>query len=147
MANHHPMLISEHTQSFKSLSAYAIPYGIGYMVLPYFLSYSGFMLGGFVLTIFIVIVLNIAVIILFRQRQHRGLEKIECSRIALISMLLTLMMSMAAFYFNIMEVPWLQLGDKGIYRLISIVGLMAFVINYAVIFYSLWLMQRFWRRS
>ena len=57
------------------------------------------------------------------------------------------MMSMAAFYFNIMEVPWLQLGDKGIYRLISIVGLMAFVINYAVIFYSLWLMQRFWRRS
>ena len=147
MANHYPMQVSEHTQSFKSLLVYAVPYGIGYTLLPYLLSQASFMLGGFLLTLFVIIVLNIAVITIFRQCQHRGLEKIECSRIALLSMLLTLVISMTAFYFNIMQVPWLQQGAKGLYQVIGMAGLVAFVINYAVVFYSLWLMQRFWQRS
>ena len=140
------MQTSQHTQSVKNLLGYALPYAFGYSLLPYFLNELGLMLDSFLLTILVVIVLNILIIVIFHQRQQRGLEKIECSRIALLSMGFTLLISITAFYFNIMEVPWLKTGDKSIYRIIGVAGLVAFVINYAVVFYSLWLLQRFWQK-
>lgn len=147
MANHHPMQISEHTQSFKHLFRYALPYAIGYTLLPYVLGQFDFMLGGILLTIMVVIFLNISVINIFRKRQRRLLEKLECSRIALLSMTLTLIISLVvvALFFNEMGLPWLEMNDKGLYKIIAISGFVAFIINYAVVFYSLWWMQRFWK--
>lgn len=147
MSKDHVLRISEHTHSFKSLLVYALPYTLGYTLLPYLLTELNFMLGGFLLTGFIVIVLDIVVITVFRKRHHGGLEKVECSRIALLSMALTLLISMVGgvMFFSNMGVSSQQMGDNDIYWLIGIAGLVAFIINYAVVFYSLWLMQRFWR--
>lgn len=142
------MQITEQTQPFKHLAAYALPYGTGYILLPYVLNQFEFMLGGILLSIFVVIILNIAVITIFRTRQHRLLEKLECSRIALLSMLLTLVISLLAFllFFDSMGVSWLQLSGDGFYKIIALAAFVAFIINYAVVFYSLWWMQKLWKK-
>lgn len=139
------MHISEDTHSFKSLFSYALPYAVGYTLLPYFLIELGFMVDGLLSTIFVTLVLNAVVIFAFRKRQHRSLQKVECSRIALLSMLLTLIISMATLYLSDIGESWAQMNDSNIYQIAGIAGLVAFVINYAVVFYSLWLMQRFWK--
>lgn len=148
MAKKDLMQITERTQPFKRLAAYALPYGTGYILLPYILNQFEFMLGGILLSIFVVIVLNLIVITIFYKRQHRLLEKLECSRIALLSMLLTLVMSLLAFllFFDSMGVSWLQLSDKGIHKVIALSAFVAFIINYAVVFYSLWWMQKLWKK-
>lgn len=142
------MQITEHTQPFKRLAAYALPYGTGYILLPYVLNQFEFMLGGILLSIFVVIILNIAVITIFRTCRHRLLEKLECSRIALLSMLLTLVISLLAFllFFDSMGISWLQLSGDGFYKIIALAAFMAFIINYAVVFYSLWWMQKLWKK-
>lgn len=147
MSNNHVLRISEQTHSFKSLLVYALPYTLGYMLLPYLLTELNLMLGGFFLTGFIIIVLNIVVIMVFRKRHHRRLEKVECSRVALLSMALTLLISMVGgvMFLSNMGVSPQQMGDNNVYWLIGIAGLAAFVINYVVVLYSLWFMQKFWK--
>jgi hypothetical protein len=45
-----------------------------------------------------------------------------------------------------MGVSWSQLSGDGFYKIIALLAFVAFLVNYAVVFYNLWWMQKLWKK-
>ena len=153
LANKPIIEVTEYTNSYKSLLGYAVFYALSYVLLTYVLNQLNFIVGGVLLTVAIIAVLNMAVTILFRKRQHRGLDKAECGRIAVLSVLMITAISAVMFVLNMnvlitsmdINITWVDIHNSGMHKVMAVVGIITLIIHYAVIFYSLWYMQRFWK--
>ncbi|MBF0659641.1 hypothetical protein IPZ60_12895 [Psychrobacter sp. NG25] len=153
MANKPIIEVTEYTKSYKSLLVYAVFYALSYVLLTYVLNQLDFIVGGVLLTVAIIAVLNMAVTFLFRKRQHRGLDKAECGRIAVLSVLMITAVSVVMFVLNMnvlitsmnINITWVDIHDSGMHKVMAVVGIVTLIIHYAVIFYSLWYMQRLWK--
>lgn len=148
MANNHDLHIEERTKSCIHLLGYALPYSLSYILLVYFLSKLGFKLDVFLLVLLTICVLSFVTITVFYKRQHRLLQKTECNRMALLSAILLLIMSLLFMtqFFGGLDFTWSELSMVGFQNFIAIAGILLFIVNYILIFFSLWLIQRFWRR-
>ena len=153
LANKPIIEVTEYTKSYKSLLGYAVFYALSYVLLTYVLNQLNFIVGGVLLTVAIIAVLNMAVTFLFRKRQHRGLDKAECGRIAILSVLMITAVSVVMFVLNTnvlitsmnINITWVDIHDSGMHKVMAVVGIVTLIIHYAVIFYSLWYMQRLWK--
>ncbi|MBH0097123.1 hypothetical protein I6E61_12075 [Psychrobacter sp. NZS113] len=153
MANKLIIEVTEYTKSYKSLLVYAVFYALSYVLLTYVLNQFNFIVGGVLLTVAIIAMLNMTMTFLFRKRQHRGLDKAECGRIAVLSVLMITAVSVVMFVLNTnvlitsmdINITWVDIHNSGMHKVMAVVGVITLIIHYAVIFYSLWYMQRFWK--
>ena len=144
------MYITPYTKSFKSLLVYAIPYTLAYSLLPIGLETVNFPLGGFLLFGFVVILIGVILISLFKMTQKRLLEKIECSRIGIITACITFIISNMIMVIGLgtalpNDITINMLYDKGAISLFLMTLLIMMLIHYAVVCYSLWFLQKLWR--
>lgn len=141
------MIKTANTKSFKYLLRYALPYTVLYVFLPSLLSQLGLPLSNVWLSTLVLIVLNVGVIVLFQQTQKRGLEKIECHRIGLLTTVLTLfttslLMIHAIYDLSSTQISFSSLKQDGVIPILVISGAIGAVINYIIIAYGLWVLQK-----
>ncbi|MGO2339422.1 MAG: ABZJ_00895 family protein [Psychrobacter sp.] len=148
MANKHDLHIEACTTSFLHLLGYALPYSLSYVLLVYFLTILGFQLDIFLLVLFTIFILSFVTTTVFYKRQHRLLQPTECNRMALLSAILLLIMAIVFMtqFFGGLEFTWSELSMVGFQSFIAIAGVLFLIVNYILIFFSLWLIQRYWRR-
>lgn len=148
MINRHDLNIEGYTKSFIHLLGYALPYSLSYVLLVYFLTKLGLMINLFLLVLLTIFVLSFMTVTIFYKSQHRLLQKKECNRIALSSAILLLILSLLLMIqiFGEFEFGWSDLSMVGFQNFIAIAGVLIFLVNYILIFLSLCLIQKFWRR-
>lgn len=141
--------MTEHTLSFKHLFSYALFYSLGYLLIIFPLVLFGFVLSGLVSTVAIVIVLNLIVIAIFHKYHRRLLKRSECRFITLSATISTIAIAIVTFvfFFNDIGVTCLDRCSSDFYQIIALFALMAFIFNYLIIFYSLWWMQKLWKKQ
>lgn len=142
--------MTAHTKSFRYLLRYAIPFTLAYVFLPALLEQMHFPLGGLLLSAFVIIFLNIAMIVIFKRLEHRRLEQMECSRMGMLVATFTLIVTSLLMIFSIDnisngEVTLQTLMDNGMLPILVISGAIGFVINYAVVYYGMWWMQKMFK--
>ena len=147
--NQRAMIATPYTKSFKALLPCIALYTLGYTLLPIILVLINFPLGGLFLSAFVVLVVGASLTLVFKMTQKRFLEKIECSRIGIIGALISVSISCLLLAMNLGsmlpdEITLSTLSEKGIIRLFFIQSVVMFFIHYAVMYYSLWFMQKPW---
>ena len=151
-SNKRTMIVTPYTKSFKALLPYTLPYALAYTFLDLALEQINFPLGGLLLSAFVVLVVGVLLILIFKMTQKRIMEKIECSRIGIVGALITILISGFIFAKNLSEIlpddiTLNTLSDQGIIKMIFIQFVVMLFIHYAVICYSLWFMQKPWQRK
>lgn len=141
------MFVTPYTKSFKALLPYIALYTSGYMLLPLVLEQINFPLGGLLLSASVVLIVSAVLIFIFKTTQKRLLEKIECSRIAMVSAFITIFISGLLLAINLGdmlpdEITFGTLSERGIIKFFFIPFVIMFLIHYIVICYSLWFMQK-----
>ncbi|WP_227429330.1 hypothetical protein [Psychrobacter sp. I-STPA6b] len=142
------MRITEKTLPFRALSIYALPY-IAIILIRLWLENLGYLnalTGGLLALLVMVFISSVLVVYLFKARHHRALEKIECSRIGIITTtvgLITILIYLSIF-FNSVGLDWRVLTDLGIgMNIMLFIGVVfSLIIQYAVVFYGLWHTQQ-----
>ena len=142
------MRITEKTLPFRVLSIYALPY-IAIILIRLWLENLGYLnalTGGLLALLVMVFIGSVLVVYLFKVRHHRALEKVECSRIGIITAtagLITILIYLSVF-FNSVGLDWMVLTDLGIGASIMLfIGVVfSLMIQYAVVFYGLWHTQQ-----
>ena len=142
------MRITEKTLPFRVLSIYALPY-IAIILIRLWLENLGHrnaLTGGLLALLAMVFIGSILVVYLFKARHHRSLEKIECSRIGIITTTFELIIILIylSIFFNSVGLDWMVLTDLGIGASIMLfIGVVfSLMIQYAVVFYGLWHTQQ-----
>ncbi len=141
------MIKTDQTKSYGYLSRFALVYTLLYVFLPSSLAQLGVSLSGLGLSAVVVLGLNIALIAIFTRTQQRSLEKIECHRIGLLTAVFTLVVTSILMLYSLYDLSAAKLTvtalkeDKVIPMLV-ISGSIGFAINYVVVTYGLWLLQR-----
>lgn len=143
------MYVTLYTKSFKALLPYAIPYALAYSLLPLGLEKINIPLGGLLLSGFVVILINVILISLFKMTQKRLLEKIECSRVGIITTCIMFVISSVVIVVGLgsalpSDITISTLYDKGAISLFLMTLLVMALVHYAVVLYSLWFLQKLW---
>ena len=146
------MTKTDYTKSYSYLLRFALPYTLLYVFVPSLLSEVGLPLSGIVLSVLVILLLNIAVVALFNRFEARALERIECHRIGLLTSLLTLIATSLLMIYSLYdlsagEISVTALKENGVIPMLVISGAIGFAINYVVVVYGLWLLQKIWPRS
>lgn len=140
------MTKTDQTKSYGYLSRFALVYTLLYVFLPSSLSQLGVAVSGLALSALVVLVLNVALIVLFKKTQQRSLERIECHRIGLLTALFTLIVTSMLMIYSLYdlsadELSVTSLKENGVIPMLVISGAIGFAINYVVVTYGLWLLQ------
>ena len=141
------MTKTDETKSYGYLSRFALAYTLLYVFLPSSLAQLGVPVSGLVLSALVVLVLNMALIAVFRRTEQRSLEKIECHRIGLLTAVFTLIVTSMLMIYSLYdlsasELTMTALKENGVIPMLVISGAIGFAINYVVVTYGLWFLQR-----
>lgn len=145
----HTMYVTLYTKSFKALLPYAMPYALAYSLLPLGLETINVPLGGLLLSGFVVILIDVILILLFKMTQKRLLEKIECSRVGIITTCIMFIISSVVIVVGLgsalpSDITISTLYNQGAISLFLMTLLVMALVHYAVVLYSLWFLQKLW---
>lgn len=146
------MTKTAHTKSHAYLMRFAVPYTLIYVFMPALLQQIGLPLSGLWLSILVIVLLNIAVIGLFKAQQKRQLEKIECHRMGFLTSLLTLIVTSLLMIYSLYDLSASELSmaafkQNKVMAMLIISGAIGFAINYVAIVYGLWFLQKLWPQT
>ena len=137
-------------KSWRHLLRYAVPYTLAYVFLPAVFKQMPIPLNGFLLSALVVVALNLLLIAVFKKVENRGLNKPECGRVGLLVATLTFIVTSILMVVSIEnissgEVTLQTLIDNGMIPILVISGAIGFAINFVVVNYGIWWLQKLWR--